>query len=161
MREYVGEMLGVFAEYEPEAAAEIKGSKKYPRLRAKALFYPFWKGTLVYVQAAGLPEGEEPCGADIFALHIHEGSACTGTAEEPFKNAGGHYNPSGCAHPEHPGDLPPLFAGKGAALQVFYTDRFRPEEIKGRTMVIHGRRDDFTTQPSGDPGEMIACGVIR
>ena len=41
------------------------------------------------------------------------------------------------------------------------TDRFRIPEIIGRTVVIHSGRDDFTSQPAGDSGTRIACGVIR
>lgn len=41
------------------------------------------------------------------------------------------------------------------------TDRFRVEEIIGRTVVIHSGADDFKSQPSGNAGEKIACGVIR
>ena len=41
-----------------------------------------------------------------------------------------------------------------------YTKRFYPEEIVGRTAVIHSKPDDFTSQPSGNAGEKIACGEI-
>ena len=43
----------------------------------------------------------------------------------------------------------------------FYTDRFEPEDIIGHTVVIHSQADDFRSQPSGDSGEKIACGIIR
>ena len=41
-----------------------------------------------------------------------------------------------------------------------YTDRFYPEDVIGKTVVIHEKPDDFRTQPSGDSGEKIACGKI-
>ena len=41
-----------------------------------------------------------------------------------------------------------------------YTGRFYPEDVIGRTVIIHEKSDDFHTQPSGDAGEMIACGKI-
>ena len=44
---------------------------------------------------------------------------------------------------------------------MFYTNRFVPEEIIGRTVVIHENPDDFKTQPSGDSGSKIACGEIK
>lgn len=46
------------------------------------------------------------------------------------------------------------------AMMIFYTDRFRPREILGRTLVIHDMPDDFRTQPSGNSGMKIACGLI-
>ena len=72
-----------------------------------------------------------------------------------------HYNPHGCDHPYHAGDLPPLFETSGLALSAFLTDRFTVDEVIGRTVIIHDQPDDFTTQPSGNSGTKIACGVIR
>ena len=63
-------------------------------------------------------------------------------------------------HPEHAGDFPPLLSCGGAAWMAVYTNRFYPEEVIGRTVIIHGGVDDFHTQPLGNSGEMIACGQI-
>ena len=63
-------------------------------------------------------------------------------------------------HPKHAGDLPPLLANDGVAWSAVYTDRFYPEEVIGRTVVIHGMGDDFHSQPSGNSGVKIACGEI-
>lgn len=60
-----------------------------------------------------------------------------------------------------PGDLPPLFVGNGRAWGAVLTTRFRVEEVIGRTVIIHSQADDFRTQPAGDSGSRIACGVIR
>lgn len=92
---------------------------------------------------------------------IHSGEQCTGDAADPFAAALGHYDPDGCPHPEHAGDLPPLFSTRGYAFQVFLTDRFSLHEIVGRTVIIHSSPDDFTSQPSGNAGTKIACGRIR
>ena len=78
-----------------------------------------------------------------------------------FASAGGHYNPKNCPHPAHAGDLPPLFGNQGYAWQGFYTERFIPDDVVGKAVIIHGQRDDFTTQPAGDAGSRIGCGVIR
>ena len=64
-------------------------------------------------------------------------------------------------HPNHTGDMPPLLASDGTAFLAFYTNRFYPEDVIGRTVVIHAMRDDFMSQPSGNPGEEIACGEIE
>ena len=81
--------------------------------------------------------------------------------DEAFADAMSHYNPMGCEHPYHAGDLPPLFGSNGSALLLFLTDRFSVKEVIGKTVIIHDRPDDFTTQPSGNSGTKIACGVIR
>jgi Cu-Zn family superoxide dismutase len=101
------------------------------------------------------------CGGNIFAFHVHAGGSCSGTPEDPFENTGAHYNPQGCEHPEHAGDLPPLFENNGYAYSVFFTDRFTAEESIGRTAIIHSLPDDFHTQPSGNSGKKIACGEIK
>ncbi|NMB33378.1 MAG: superoxide dismutase family protein, partial [Clostridium sp.] len=44
---------------------------------------------------------------------------------------------------------------------VVYTSRFTPREVVGKTVIIHENPDDFRSQPSGDSGDRIACGVIR
>ncbi|NLF57432.1 MAG: superoxide dismutase family protein, partial [Candidatus Hydrogenedens sp.] len=102
-----------------------------------------------------------PCAGEVFGFHIHEGNACTGNASDPFAATGGHFNPQSCPHPQHAGDLPPLFGNNGYAWSSVLTDRFTVDAIAGRTVVIHRRPDDFTTQPSGNSGEKIACGVIK
>lgn len=145
---------------QPSACAQILGSQDFPVISGWAYFYQINDGVLLLTEVNGLPSKTEVCGPSIFGFHIHEGSSCTGTAETPFANAGKHYNPQNCEHPEHAGDLPPLFGNQGYAFSAVYTSRFTIQEVIGRTMVIHASRDDFTTQPSGASGEMIACGQI-
>lgn len=58
------------------------------------------------------------------------------------------------------GDLPPLFENNGLAVSVFLTNRFSVNQIIGKTIIIHDKPDDFTTDPSGNSGTKIACGVI-
>ena len=101
-----------------------------------------------------LPEND----TGFFALHIHEGGDCGGT---DFSDTGGHFNPEAQEHPRHAGDLPPLLSVGGHAFLSVETGRFTPCEVSGRTVVIHGSADDFHTQPAGNAGKKIACGVIR
>ena len=88
---------------------------------------------------------------------FHAGESYYGT---DFSGTGSHYNPAGQAHPEHAGDLPPLFRCNGNAFLSVRTDRLPVKEIIGRTVVIHSDPDDFYTQPAGNAGKEIACGVI-
>lgn len=57
--------------------------------------------------------------------------------------------------------MPVLMGNHGMAWSEFYTDRFYPEDVVGKTVIIHDMADDFRSQPSGDAGEKIACGVIE
>lgn len=145
----------------PDAQAVIKGSSAYPQLRGTMRLHQMEGGVLVTALVHGLPQGEGSCPANIFGFHIHEGKACTGTDQEPFANADGHFNPGNCPHPAHAGDMPPLFGNRGSAYLSFFTDRFTVSQVIGHTVIVHLHRDDFTTQPSGDSGPMIACGIIE
>lgn len=142
---------------DPEAYALVYGGKEVPGLRGTLYFFPLWEGTLVVADIAELPRSAEDCSQQIFGLHIHEGSICSGD----FSGTGNHLNPKNCLHPHHAGDLPPLFENHGYSFLICYTDRFQPEEIIGRTVVIHENPDDFTTQPSGNSGTKIGCGEIK
>lgn len=137
----------------PDARAIIKGSKKYPNIRGKVSFFQEACSVLVHAEIVGLPQNE----SGFFGFHIHEGAKCGGVG---FANTGGHLNPEKNPHPSHMGDLPPLLSCDGKASMTVRTWRFRVKEIVGRTVIIHYGSDDFRTQPSGDAGEKIACGVI-
>lgn len=145
----------------PFATARVRGSQSYPGLHGNVSFYEVGEGVLVLANVMNLPFTLSDCNGKVYGFHIHEGTSCTGTAAEPFANAGTHYNPENCQHPYHAGDMPPLFGNCGHAFSVFLTNRFMPEDIIGRTVIIHANPDDFTTQPSGNSGAMIACGVIE
>lgn len=137
------------------AVARLRGGRGAPDLTGEAQFLQRRDGVLVTVMISGLP-ADNPDG--FFALHIHEGDSCGGT---DFAQTGGHFNPEEAPHPHHAGDLPPLLDCGGRAYLAVLTDRFSLPDIIGRTVVIHGGRDDFRTQPSGDAGAKIACGEIR
>lgn len=135
----------------PDAVARIRGGEDFADVYGVARFYRQKEGVLVRVDVCGLPPGR------FFALHIHEGCSCGG---EDFGQTGGHYNPEERPHPFHAGDLPPLLSVCGWAHLSVLTDRFCLKDVLGRTVVIHEGPDDFTTQPAGNAGKKIACGVI-
>ena len=137
------------------AAATIKGNVENPMLRGQASFVQKRNGVLVTVKLSGLPKTSDK---GFFALHIHEGEGCEG---KDFAETQGHYNPEDEPHPSHAGDLPPLLSCNGSAYISVLTNRFRIADIIGKTIVIHSDADDFRTQPSGNSGKKIACGIIR
>lgn len=147
--------------WRPQASASIIGSQQYPDIRGIVNFYQTNAGVVLAAEITGLPIAMDACEAPVFGFHIHSGTECTGNTSDPFANALTHYNPHNCPHPYHAGDLPPLFGNDGYAFMAFLTNRFSIREIIGKTMIIHSMPDDFTTQPAGNSGEKIACGVIR
>lgn len=147
----------------PGAQAQLRGSAQFPEIRGHILFYETTQGLLVTISLSGLPdrEKEKACHNGIYGLHIHQGKFCRGNEEDPFADTGPHYNPDGCPHPQHAGDLPPIFSNNGTALSAILTDRLNIKEIVGKTVALHSMPDDFTSQPSGNSGQKIACGPIK
>lgn len=140
----------------PVARAALRGGNANPGLSGEVLFSPHGRGTLVVVRALGLPSSQ------FLGLHIHENGVCDAGGDVPFSTAGGHYDPHHVLHPFHAGDLPPLLASSdGLAVEAVYTDRFRPSDVIGRSVILHSMADDFRSQPAGDSGMRIACGVIQ
>jgi Cu-Zn family superoxide dismutase len=104
------------------------------------------------------------------AFHIHSVGQC----EPPFKSAGGHFNPFGKKHgilnPEgmHAGDLPNIYVGADGSLEfdvlatqvTLGTAENNLFDDDGSSFVIHKGPDDYGTDPAGDAGPRIACGVI-
>ena len=121
-------------------------------------------GVRVRVEAAGLVAGT-------YAVHLHQ----TGLCEPPaFETAGPHWNPTGRRHgrlnPQGPhlGDLPNLTVGADNAGTVEFTipgasldrgDR-RLLDRDGAALVVHAGPDDYRTDPSGNSGARLACGVV-
>lgn len=148
-----------------DALAQVMGSAVYPEISGTVGFKSVSNGTWVDVQVAGLPEyqpGDEvnpqigPHG-----FHIHNGTACGDPdGDDPFHEADGHWNPTNQLHGNHSGDFPVLFSNHGKASMLFFTDKFKVPEVIGKTIVIHLSPDDYRTQPAGDSGTKIACGVI-
>lgn len=145
----------------PRAYAEVLGGTTYPNLHGNVTFQSTPEGVLVTAYVTGLPNQSNYGNCGVFGFHIHSGGSCTGNEENEFENAEGHFNPESYPHPYHAGDMPPLFACSGVAYLSFLTNRFTLEDILGRTVIVHQKPDDFTTQPSGNAGTMIACGVIK
>lgn len=142
----------------PDATAWIQGNQSHPGLSGLVKFYRTpYDGILIEAEIFGLPNIRTQSSTDFYAMHIHENGDCT----IPFNRTGEHYNPDNQPHPNHAGDLLPLFGNQGYAWLSFYDKRFTLPEIMGKSVIIHSMPDDFTSQPSGNAGEKIGCGVIR
>jgi Cu-Zn family superoxide dismutase len=122
-------------------------------------------GVLIQLSVKGLPAGEH-------AFHVH----AVGKCEPPFTTAGGHFNPTGKKHgmmaPEgqHAGDMPNLHIPASGELAVevlnaaVTLEKGKPNSLfdaDGSAMVIHASKDDYKTDPTGEAGGRIACGVVQ
>lgn len=140
----------------PVSRALLQGDPTHPKLIGEVSFSPYGRGTLVTARLLGLPA------PGFLGLHIHEKGDCSVGGDVSFAGAGGHYDPHGVPHPWHAGDLPPILAlSDGVALMAVYTDRFNPSEVIGRSVILHSMPDDLHSQPAGNSGARIACGVIQ
>src|SRR5262245_23868376 len=122
-------------------------------------------GVLIALTVKGLPAGEH-------AFHVHG----TGKCEAPFMSAGGHFNPDKKKHgmlaPDgsHAGDMPNLHIPASGELVVEVLNTavtlekgkanslFGPE---GTALIIHANKDDYKTDPTGEAGGRIACGLVE
>jgi len=118
-------------------------------------------GVLIAVDLHGLKPG-------VHAIHIHETAKCEPPA---FKSAGGHDNPAHKQHGfmiaegPHAGDLPNLeVPASGSVKAEFIAGDENIDDLlagDGSALVIHAKADDYKTQPAGDAGDRVACGVIQ
>ncbi len=122
------------------------------------------EGVLIRIEVSGLPAGEW------VAFHVHETGSCDhATGHE---SAGGHFNPTSKEHGflaaagPHAGDMPNQHVAEDGVLRAQVFNSFvrlgeGDADIVGRALMIHARADDYETQPSGDAGDRLACGVIE
>ncbi len=146
----------------PRATAQLqptKGNKTF----GEATFEQVGDKVRVAVFVQGLKPGQE------HGLHIHEVGDCSSGDGMSTK---GHFNPYGKPHghygsaERHAGDLPALKANTAGRANVqidldIITVTPGPASIIGRGLIVHADPDDYKTQPTGNAGARIACGVIR
>ncbi|WP_346929446.1 superoxide dismutase family protein [Clostridium sp.] len=147
---------------EPTAFALIQGGPLAPEIRGKALFYPISDGIFLRIYVEGIPKFTSEGKPSLFhGFHIHEfGNCSVGNPTDPFMSAGTHWNPTNQPHPYHYGDLPPLMSSNGTAAMSVYISRFFIPDVIGKAIIIHENADDFVSQPAGNSGKKLACGVI-
>lgn len=139
---------------EPKSGSSVAGHVDFQQAKDKVR---------VTANFAGLKPNSE------HGFHIHEKGDCSAP---DASSAGGHFNPDGQAHghplqgKHHAGDMPNLLANdKGVASTSFELSGIRLDEgkqgILNRAVVVHAKPDDYRSQPAGDSGSRIACGIIK
>jgi Cu-Zn family superoxide dismutase len=121
------------------------------------------QGIAVAGRLTGLPRGEH-------GIHLHAVGRCDAPK---FESAGDHWNPTNRQHgsesPQGPhlGDLPNITVAQNGSIEIrqntpggTLAGANALLDGDGATIVVHARRDDYKTQPSGDSGDRIACGVV-
>ncbi|MGC4105659.1 MAG: superoxide dismutase family protein [Thermomicrobiales bacterium] len=124
--------------------------------------------TVANAENSGLAPGEH-------GIHIHEAGVCDPTSDPPFDSAGGHFNPENGVHgaPDdpnsHAGDLGNLTVKDDGSfllqttstrISLYPGEKNSLADVDGSSLMIHEHADDEHTDPSGDSGGRIACGVI-
>ncbi len=123
-------------------------------------------GVRVEIRVTGLPPGKH-------GTHIHEVGKCDGP---DFTSAGGHFNVNRQQHglpgaiTSHAGELPNLEVGTdGKGSLLFYSPHLSLNRAasngltfgNGTAVIVHAQVDDYTTQPAGNSGARIACGIVK
>jgi Cu-Zn family superoxide dismutase len=118
------------------------------------------KGVRIMARISGLTPGKH-------GFHIHEFGDCSA---ENASSAGGHFNPGGMPHSSpmaekrHVGDMGNLEADKDGNAMLDYVDGMitltGPQAVIGYGVIVHEKEDDLKSQPTGDAGGRLACGVI-
>lgn len=115
----------------------------------------------VRVRLTGVPEG-------VHGFHVHENGSCA----DGGNAAGGHFNPGGAPHgapsdpAHHAGDFGNVTADPQGVVNATFTTRSitvepGPRSVVDRAIILHANPDDLQTQPTGNAGGRIACGVVQ
>ena len=143
------------------ATARIAG-RSGSGMTGKATFTEMEGGVLVEINVSNMTPGHH-------AVHIHEFGDCSAT---DASSAGGHFNPTGERHGSphmshhHLGDLGNLFVqpdrtGYHSIFMPELSIKEGPRSIRDRAIIVHANADDLSSQPAGNAGVRIGCGVIR
>lgn len=144
---------GAVAQLAPVSGSSVSGTVNFTA-------EPATGGLTLDITLAGLTPGSH-------GFHIHENGDCSA---EDGTSAGGHYNPTDVDHGaptdevHHVGDMGNIVADENGSVdtKMVMNDLVLSGEnsIIGKAVIVHGGEDDLTSQPSGDAGPRVACGVI-
>ena len=145
---------------EPSKAIAVLHPTKGSNVEGTVTFTKSGDGVKVVADISGLTPGKH-------GFHIHEFGDCS---SPDGKAAGGHFNPTNSPHagpevtPRHEGDLGNLEADSSGKAHLELTDNMMAmsgdKSIIGRGVIVHAKEDDLKSQPVGNAGGRVACGVI-
>lgn len=155
----LGMVTGIGAAQETNTATAALKDQKGQQVGTASL-QETANGILLTFELAGVPEGPH-------GFHIHAVGAC----EAPFTSAAGHFNPEDSKHGikseegKHAGDLPNLQVPASGEIKVdVFVQDLALEDLfddDGSALIVHANTDDYETDPTGNAGDRIACGVIE
>lgn len=146
----------------PMAAAKLEPTRGNTTA-GQAMFHQRGDRLMLHVRVEGLKPGQE------HGFHIHEKGDCS---SGDGMSTGGHFNPLSKPHgahdaaEHHAGDLPSLKADAAGRVDAHFqlsglAIGSGATDIVGRGLIVHAQPDDYRTQPTGNAGARIACGVIE
>jgi Cu-Zn family superoxide dismutase len=146
------------------ATATLQGAPTDTDFKGTITFTPEGNGVRVVAHLEGVDaDGQH-------GFHVHQTGECThGEGDKHFTSAGGHFNPANTDHacpptePRHAGDLGNIEV-KGGTGDLEETSTLLslsgPNSVVGKAIILHAKADDCKTQPTGDAGDRLACGVV-
>ena len=149
----------------PSATATLQGSPEDTDFSGTVTFHEDGSGVHLVAELAGVDTPGK------HGFHVHETGECShGTDGKHFTSAGGHFNPTNAEHacpptePRHAGDLGNIEVGaNGSGRMEMSTTGLSlsgPNSVVGKAILLHAGEDDCKTQPTGNSGDRIACGVV-
>jgi Cu-Zn family superoxide dismutase len=147
-------------------AAALQAGAEVPGFSGTVTFTSTANGVHLVADVKGVPPGTH-------GIHLHENGQCThdDPSGKHFGSAGGHFNPAGSPHacpptsPRHAGDFGNITVGADGSghleLDLSTISLTGANPVAGKAVILHTGTDDCATQPTGNSGDRLACGVIQ